>query len=89
MLGVHWKCTQTVFSFSRNSFQGNAADFGGAVDVWWNSTLVFIRNIFRNNSVHNGPGGALYADVNNSIIFLENIFENNRAGFGEQHSDTI
>ena len=62
-----------------NTFLGNSADYGGALNVYMNNILTISGNIFQNNSADNG--GALYVYINNILTISGNIFQNNSAGY--------
>ena len=63
-----------------NTFLGNSADNGGALNVYTNNILTISENIFQNNSADNG--GALYVYTNNILTISENTFRNNSADNG-------
>ena len=71
-------------TFENNSVSGQVGslDSGGAGIYVNDAGLVIENNIFRNNSVTNGFGGALrFLNANNALI-LNNLIYNNTAGCG-------
>ncbi len=68
---------RTSPTITNNVFEGNVANYGGAIYVHESNSEI-TNNVFRNNHA-NQSGGAVFTSSNANVLITDNRFENNEA----------
>lgn len=70
-------------AIENNLFENNkSGKSGGAIQLLDTSGLTLKNNVFKNNSVENGLGGAVFAAIKGSLRVSNNTFSTSRADAG-------